>query len=214
MTTGHAVSDTLTSGSSTSSRLSTYGAAAVASGVLGIVVGLVTIAWPHDVSVDQWSYPFPVGMQWVVSLVLVMAHLLSGAGFVGVLAANPYRSRRAARVALQVVVAGFVLLALAEFLSGAIGGSDVDSTAAIWVGTLFGIASLMTALGSIWAGVVIVREKVWTGLGAWMVLASGGVIILLVTPANISGDLVVRTLALILWSLTFIPLGRTIAKAG
>ncbi len=72
----------------------------------------------------------------------------------------------------------------------------------------------MTALGAIWAGVVIVREKVWTGLGAWMVLASGAVIILLVTPANISGDLVVRTLALILWSLTFIPLGRTIAKAG
>ena len=61
---------------------------------------------------------------------------------------------------------------------------------------------------------MIVREKVWTGLGAWMVLASGAVIILLVTPANISGDLVVRTLALILWSLTFIPLGRTIAKAG
>ena len=46
-----------------------------------------------------------------------------------------------------------------------------------------------------------------------MVLASGAVIIVLVTPANISGDLVVRTLALILWSLTFIPLGRTIAKA-
>jgi hypothetical protein len=214
MTKGLAVSDTLTSGSTTSTRLRTYGAACAASGVLGLLIGLVTIAWPHDVPVDQWSYPFPLGVQWTVSLVLVATHLLTAAGFVGVLVADPHRSRRAATVTLQVAVAGFVLLAVAEFLSGAIGGSDVDSAAATWVSTLFGIASLMTALGGIWGGIVIVRERVWTGSGAWLVLASGVAMILLVTPGNIAGGLVVRTIALSIWSLVFIPLGRVIARAG
>jgi hypothetical protein len=213
MTTGPALSDTLASGFTTSSRLRSYGVACAASGVLGIVIGLVTVAWPHDVPIDQWSYPFPLGMQWVVSIALVITHLLSAAGFLGVLAANPHRSQRGATVTLQIAVAGFVLLAVAEFLSGAIGGQATDSPAATWVGTLFGIASLMTALGGVWAGIVIVREKVWTGLGAWMVLASGVAMIILVTPGNISGDLVVRTTALVVWSLTFIPLGRTIARS-
>ena len=35
------------------------------------------------------------------------------------------------------------------------------------VGTLFGVSSLMTALGGLVAGVVIVRKRAWTGLGAW-----------------------------------------------
>jgi hypothetical protein len=207
------VSSTLTSGATTT-RLRTLGRACAASGVLGLLVGIVTVVWPHDVPAEQWSYPFPLGMQWVVSLVLVVTHLLTAAGFAGVLAANPHRSQRAATITLQIAVVGFVLLAVAELLSGVIGGSDVDSGAATWVSTLFGISSLMTALGGIWAGVVIVRAKVWTGLGAWMVLASGVTMVLLVTPGNISGDVVVRTIALSIWSLTFIPLGRTIAKSG
>ncbi|MGI8653488.1 MAG: hypothetical protein ACR2I7_11910, partial [Geodermatophilaceae bacterium] len=56
--------------------------------------------------------------------------------------------------------------------------------------------------------------NVWHGLGRWMVLASGVVMILLVTPAIISGDLVLRMLALTLWSLTFIPLGRAISTSA
>jgi hypothetical protein len=47
-----------------------------------------------------------------------------------------------------------------------------------------------------------------------MVLASGVVMLVLVTPANINGALVPRTLALILWSLTLVPLGRTIARSS
>jgi hypothetical protein len=206
------VAATITS-RTTPERLRAYGAACAASGVLGILIGVITIAWPHDVPSDQWSYPFSTGMQWVISIVLVVTHLLTAVGFLGVLEADPHQGRRGAAVTLRIAIVGFVLLAVAEFLSGAIGGRAIDSTAAAWVSTLFGISSLMTALGGIWAGVVIVRSKVWTGLGAWMVLASGMAMILLVTPGNISGDIVVRTVALTIWSLTFVPLGRTIAAS-
>jgi hypothetical protein len=61
--------------------------------------------------------------------------------------------------------------------------------------------------------VVIVRAGVWRGVGRWMVLASGLVLVLLVTPANISGNPVFRMVALALWSATFIPLGRTISRS-
>ena len=71
----------------------------------------------------------------------------------------------------------------------------------------------MTALGGLVAGAVIVRTHRWTGAGAWMVLASGAVMLVLVTPANVSGNLVFRTVALILWSLTFVPLGRTLTRS-
>jgi hypothetical protein len=116
-------------------------------------------------------------------------------------------------VTLRIAVAGFAILTIAELLSGAIGARDVDSVSAAWVGTVFGVASLMTALGGLVAGVVIVRTRRWAGIGAWMVLASGVVMLALVTPANITGNFVFRTVALILWSLTFVPLGRTLSTS-
>jgi hypothetical protein len=46
-----------------------------------------------------------------------------------------------------------------------------------------------------------------------MVLASGVLMVVLVNPANVLGDVTFRTVALVLWSLTFLPLGRTIATS-
>ena len=194
-------------------RLRTYGAACAASGVLGVVAGLITVLYDPAVPSDQWSYPFTTTTQWAVSVGLAITHVLTAVGFIGVLRARPYGESRAAGVTLCIAVAGFVLLSIAELLSGAIGGRDLDSTSATWVSTVFGVASLMTAVGGLVSGAVIVRTHRWAGIGAWMVLASGAVMLLLVTPANISGDLGFRTAALILWSLTFVALGRTISRS-
>jgi hypothetical protein len=201
------------------SRMRTYGLACIASAVLGLAAGVVTLAYDPAVPSDQWSYPFSTTTQWVVSVVLAITHVLTAFGFTGVLLARPYGASRAAAVTLRIAVAGFWILALAELLSGAIGGEDLDSTAAGWVGAVFGISSLMTALGGLVAGTIIVRAGRWTGPGAWMVLASGVLMLVLVTPANITGDLIFRTVALSVWSLTFLPLGRTLiagstTKAG
>jgi hypothetical protein len=216
MTTGHAAmaSQTSTTPGTASDRLPAYGAACALSGVLGLVAGVVTLLYDPAVSNDQWSYPFSTSAQWVLSIGLAITHVLSALGFAGVLLARPYGGSRAAAVTLRIAVAGFGLLAVAEVLSGAIGGEDVDSSAAGWVGTVFGVASLMTALGGLVAGTVIVRAGQWNGLGAWMVLASGIAMVFLVTPANIDGDESLRTAALVIWSLTLIPLGRTLARSG
>ncbi len=190
------------------------GLACAASGVFGVLAGATTLAYPPAVPDDQWSYPFPVGVQWAIGVALAVTHALTLAGFLGVLAADPHRRSRVAIVGLWVVVLGYAVLSICELISAAIGAEANSSSAAVNLGSAFGVASLLTAVGSVVAGVVIVRRNVWHGLGRWMVLASGVVMILLVTPAIISGDLVLRMLALTLWSLTFIPLGRAISTSA
>jgi len=210
MTTGHTVTDTIPT---TRNHLQVYGGACFASGLIGVAGGLVTLLYTPAVPSDQWSYPFTTSVQWMASIGFAVAHALTALGFLGILKARPYAESRAATLTLQLAVAGFVLLVLAELLSGAIGGENVDSTAAAWVGTLFGVASLLTAIGGLVAGTVIARAGQWNGLGAWMLLASGVLMVVLVTPANVAGDVTFRTLALVLWSLTFLPLGRAIAAS-
>ncbi len=152
-------------------------------------------------------------MQWASSVFLAIAHSLTAAGFVGVVLAGPHRHRRPATIALWVAIVGFVGLSFCELASGAIAGQTTTSEAASTVGTAFGVASMATALGSIVAGVVIVRAHAWQGLARWVVLASGILMIVVVTPALIIGDLWPRTIALILWSTTFVPLGQAISRS-
>ncbi len=55
------------------------GMACAASGVLGVLAGVITItlAYPPAVPDDQWSYPFPVGVQWAISVALAVTHALT-----------------------------------------------------------------------------------------------------------------------------------------
>jgi hypothetical protein len=70
---------------------------------------------------------------------------------------------------------------------------------------------VLTAAGSIVAGVVIVR-RLGLRTGWSMVLLSGVLLVVLVTPASISGNLVFEMVALTLWSLTFVPLGQALIR--
>jgi hypothetical protein len=190
------------------------GLACAASGIAAIPIAVVTLVFTSGdrpaVSSDSWSYPFDASAQWVVSGVLAVTHLLTLAGFLGVLVARPHGRSRAATAALWAAVAGYAGLAVCELLSGSIGTSSSDSPEADAVSNAFAVASLVTAAGSIVAGVVIVRRWGLRDLRWSMVLWSGVAMIVLVTPANISGSPVARMIALSVWSLTFVPLGRAL----
>jgi hypothetical protein len=163
-------------------------------------------------SEEQWSYPQSTGIFFVEELLLTIAHLLSAAGFVGALRMKAQGTGAAGRLGLWGAVVGLIGLSLAEFASAFIGGSAIDSGVAVAVGTLFGITSLVFAIGAIVGGLAILRAGVWHGKWNWVVLATGVVIIVLVTPANISGNVVFRQSALLIWSLLFIPLGLDVAR--
>lgn len=190
-------------------RLSTSANAFIASGVLGAIIGLLTIAYPSAVDDDRWSYPFPYSVALAVSAVLAVTHLLSLVGFVGVreIAAG---WGRAAAVGVWLSLVGFLGLAGCEVASGFIGRKNIDSDVANIVGSAFGLTSLLSAVGAVLIGTVALRRKLWTPTGGWATLLSGVVMIAFVTPANIGGNEYLRTSALILWSLCFIPMGTAL----
>ena len=204
---------TMTAPDVTARRLVVCGYAAVASAVIALAVGLTDLLADDSVPKSQWSYPLTPTVLWYVSVALALVHVLQALGFVGIAIAQPYGASRAAHVTTWVAVGGFVLFAVAELLSGAIGGQDNDSGAAGVVGGVFGVATLLTAIGGVVAGIAILRRRQWTGPGAWSVLLTAVAILLLVTPANISGAQVPRTVALLVWSLLFVPLGLAVARS-
>lgn len=188
------------------------GLACAASGVLMALLAIPIGMRIGDAPENQWSYPQSAAVFLVEAVLLAVAHLFSAAGFVGALRLKAHGGSRAGRVGLWVAVAGLVGLATAEIASGLIAEEVSDSEIATAVSTAFGITSLVFAVGAIVGGLAIVRADVWQGPWTWVVLATGVVIIVLVTPANISGSLPFRQAALLIWSLLFIPLGLEVAR--
>jgi hypothetical protein len=186
------------------------GTALIVSAVLGVATAVATVAAPPAVPRDQWSYPFSGGLQWAVSIVLAVAHLLTLLGVLAVRAAGPTGRSRTAGAAIWVAAGGLAVLTVAELLSGAIGRESVDSSGAAAVGTVFGVGGVLTALGCVVAGVFIVRERRWLGAARWGLLVSGLVLALLVMPLQAAGVLVATTVALLLWSLAFLPVGAAL----
>ena len=188
------------------------GLACAASGVVMVLLAIPMGMHIGDAAKNQWSYPQSAGLFLAESVLLAVAHLLSAAGFVGALRLEAQGGSRAGRMGLWAAIVGLVGLAAAEIASGLIGEKANDSGIATAVSTVFGITSLVFAIGAIVGGLAIVRADVWQGPWKWVVLATGVVIMVLVTPANISGSLLFRQSALLIWSALFIPFGVDVTR--
>jgi hypothetical protein len=188
------------------------GLACTLSGVLMLGVSVITAFPPGGVPDDQWSYPQTQSQFLVISLVLAIAHVLSAGGFIGVSRLTAAGQGRASQAGIAAAIAGLGALGLCELISGFIADEPLDSSAAAIVGTLFGLSSLLFAAGAITAGIRIVRAGRWPGWGRWLVLATGVVIVVLVTPANATGEPVFRWVSLAIWGALFVPLGLQVAR--
>jgi hypothetical protein len=155
------------------------GVACAVSGISGAAIAIFTLSYPAAVSSHRWSYPFDTTTQWIISLLLAVTHLLSLAGFLGVIAARPYGRSRVAVVGLWVAIVGFAGLAACEVFGASLGTQRNDSSAANAVSSAFGVTSLLVAAGAIASGIVIVRRRGLRSFGWSMVLWSG---ILIVVP--------------------------------
>jgi hypothetical protein len=180
-----------------------------ASGVLGLLAGVVTLAYPAAVPDDRWSHPFGFDVGLAMGIGLAVTHLMTGLGVRGLQLVRAGLGSRAEGAGLAVALTGFTLLAVCELAGGAIGKAGVDETRATVVDTAFAVASLLTAVGSVVAVPGVRRGG--SAAARWL-LASALVMMLLVTPANISGNEVLRMLSLMLWSLCFVPLGAAVRR--
>lgn len=187
----------------------------VLSGVLSVPIGLLTFAYPPAIADTLWGYPFPQGVHVGVAVVLVVAHALTGHGFIG-LARLP--GSRVVTWSMRAAAAGFLVVAFCEGISATLWGTSTEAAAAITLENGYGAGSMLLAVASVVGGVVIIRRHLLPGVGRWSVLLSGLFMILVVTPALIVGRGDAAYLALTGWSLFFIwigiALGRRVQEYG
>lgn len=183
----------------------------IISGWLGTVLGLTTLLFlGSSVPDGVWNYPMPGTVFVGVSVLLVVDHLLSAHGFWGL--SRLSGGSRFVRGATLVSMAGLLLLSAAEVVSGTLVGVQTTTEAATAVGALFGVSSLLYAVPALVGGVALAKKGLLPQAN-WSLAASGAIILFLVTPANITGSVVLRMASLILWSLVFVWMGRGLAKA-
>lgn len=70
----------------------------------------------------------------------------------------------------------------------------------------------MIGLGTVIAGIAVVRARVWTGWARWVPLAIGVMHFVVVTPAIFSGGFVAGRLAIGSWMLLFGALGFALVR--
>lgn len=186
--------------------------ALIASGVLGSAVAVGTLAFlGSSVPEDVWNHPVPGSVHVAFATLLVVVHLLSAHGFWGLSRVDG--ATRVVRVAALVGAASQVLLSACEAASGTLVGVAMTSGAATAVGSAFGVVSMVYAVATLIGGVALARRRLLPGAN-WSVAASGAILLFLVTPANITGATVLRMVALTLWSLVFVWMGRGLATAA
>jgi hypothetical protein len=165
------------------------GACAVTGGALTAISGILvqTVVMPgSDVPDDQWSYPWSASALVPVSAVYATFHVLIFLALLG-LAGSGLAGRAGPRLALI----GTALLFVGELASIPIAGQTIDRPGPSLVGALFGVGTLISAIGFLVAGTAAVRAGRWHGWTRWTPLATGVVLLavtgLAMTPALPAG---------------------------
>lgn len=158
----------------------------IGAGILVVIAGTVfadgaflTAAYrgASPVPDDRLSYPWSGATAVTTSVVWGLAQLLLTLGLVA-FARSDAITGRAGRRGARVAVAGSALYVVAHGVSIPFHDADLSDGGAMVALTLFGVGTLLTALGMVVAGLDVRRSQVWRGwhrvvplsLGAWMIV--------------------------------------------
>lgn len=189
----------------------------VAAGLVGFAQGAAVLAWPHQVDASRYSYPFTAGWYVVAQATFFLQHLPLLVAVAAVAALPAVRRDKAAHRALVVAAAGLGLLALLELVAVSAATTADDSTLGTAVDNLYSIPVLLSGVGLLVAGIVLLRRHTLDtqtrGRGlAWIVLALGAFVFVGLTPAISTDSLVGGRLAIMAWMLLFVLLGRVMQR--
>lgn len=191
------------------------GAWCLAGGLLGIVEGIVTLAWPHQ-STEEW-FRYPHNEFWFVIFELAYAfqHVLLVAGGVALLWLPTVRASRTALIATRVAVTGLAILVVTELSAIALYNQRNDSPLATAISTSFMLPTLLIGGGFTVAGIALIRQRGADWAGArWLpaaVLAPGAYTFVVFIPAINGSDFVAR-LGISGWMLLFAVLGYGLTR--
>jgi hypothetical protein len=151
------------------------GRACVGGAALGVVLAAATqvVQASTDVPKDQWSYPWWSGASITFWLLATLAHGLIGVGVIGLRRAGVAGSTRAARLGLTTALAGAVLIVAGHLASIPIRNQTSHETWPQVVGGVFGVGTILIAIGLLVAGRATLRERNWDGWRRFTPLATG-----------------------------------------
>lgn len=184
----------------------------ILAGTVSVPVGILNLVYPPSIDSNVWGYPFHPGTHVVISIVLVFAHLLKGYGFIGLSRLDG--ATQVIRWSIMVAILGFVVLSVCEGISATMYGVPIDSPAAINLNNGYGAGSMLMAIPSMIAGIVIIRKRLLVGSGRWSVFLSGAFMVFVVTPALFMGRAWPAYLALTGWSLFYIWIGVALGRTA
>jgi hypothetical protein len=194
------------------SRLHVLGVTTVVAGILGAASAIVIIAWPDQVSDQDYSYPFDATSYVTAQLWFAVQHLGLLAGLYGLARVAWSRSTRLTRAGLALTLVGMVGLTVCELFAISAAHALVDTSRANAVDNSYGVPMVAMGLGMVIAGVGLARQPVLAGAGRWLPLIMGGYVFVVMFPAAF-GPLVVGRIAIGVWMLMFAALGASLVRA-
>jgi hypothetical protein len=147
-------------------------AGAVATILSGVVVQAIVMP-TTDVADDRWSYPWSPTALVAVSILYTAVHVLVIVGLLGVRRREPTGPSRWGRLGVDGAIAGTALLAVGELASILVRHAATDDAGAMIVGAVFGLGSVVSAVGFLAAGVAVARAGRWQAWRRWPMLATG-----------------------------------------
>ncbi|UUZ61535.1 hypothetical protein [Nocardioides sp. B-3] len=158
----------------TTSRTRMAGLACLLGGLLGAAGGLYPALRTPVVAEDMWTYPLRAGGEFAtMQTMFALTHvgMLPGLLALGWCGAVP--PSRWGRIGRGVAMAGMAVLTVNEFVAISVAGEPSDSSSAGNVGAVYGVATLMIAIGMIVAGVAAIRGGARSGWQQWLPLVVG-----------------------------------------
>jgi len=147
-----------------------------------------------DVSDEAWSYPWSSDTFIALTLLWGVSHALIFVGLLGLRRSGLAGPSRGAAAGLSLALTGTALLLVAELASLPFYDQTIDDTGPTVVGAIFGIATLLSAVGLLMAGKATMETGLWRDwrrltplvTGIWALLLVG----LVFTPVMGAGIMI------------------------
>jgi hypothetical protein len=184
----------------------------VAAGLIGIAQGAAVLAWPHQVPDSRYSFPFTATWYVIAQATFFLQHLPLAAA-AGALATLPaVRREKLAHRSLVLATVGLVLLALLELVAMSAATTANDSTLGTTIDSLYTIPVLLSGIGLLIAGVVLLRRHTLARTLPWTVVALGVFVFIGLIPAIATDSFVAGRLAIMAWMVLFVVLGAVMQR--
>lgn len=162
--------------------ISRLGWITIVAGLVGAAAGVFLVVVEPAVAEDRYSYPLSPGGFAAIQAFFGVHHLGLLAGLYGLWRSGAVGDSRSGRWGATGAIAGMGLLTLTEFVVISAADAAYPSAQTDVMDMLYGVSSLVVAVGLIMVGVAVMRAGRWRGWHRFVPLALGVYVIVPMGP--------------------------------